>query len=56
MSTYLIQKNKLEREKYHAQVFRKEQLSRAENKIKIINKTSSQCPPERLKIFSSRDC
>lgn len=49
-------KEQIGKKKYHAQVFRKKPLSRAEIKIKIINKTSSQCPPERLKIFSPRDC
>lgn len=50
------EKEQIGKKTYHAQGFGKEPLSRAEKKIKIINKTSSQCPRERLKIFSPRDC
>lgn len=50
------EKEQTGKKKHHAEGFGKEPLSRAERKIKTINKTSSQCPPERLKVFSPRDC
>jgi len=50
------EKEQTGKKKYQTPGFGKESLSRAEREINIINKTSSQCPPERLKIFSPRDC